>query len=273
MEKLKKHQKLEKAMKDYPHGTRLLSEPTNEEIVSTGVFWVHENGNVLCQVDQMNSFSVYVDLFDKWAEFIHETKPSILDGKVAIQVNNEREFKLLMEHYEGKGWIDRTWITKNKPLSLPEYWTYGEDDCYRPKLNELTEAGYKVIPFSDFEAEVGIKVPKLIMKSEDGSDMFEGDLAHWIRKDQLRHLYPQRMYPSHLSLDFNEIYGIFSTKEAAELWIKQQNKPKEIIISINDKFPTKVVYGGAEISTEHGKLFVTGRELEVIYDAYKSLQS
>lgn len=209
-------------------------------------------------------------------------KPSILDGKVAIQVNNEREFKLLMEHYEGKGWKwnggqpIRGFSIKKYPNSIAYHdkvLQYPDSDC------PAWEEGYKTIPFSGFAAEVGIKVPKFIMKSEDGVDLYEGDDYH--------RAYFEKVWEYDFCTSLREAHAVnrkdelakqakaFSTKEAAESWIKEQNIRKEIIVSPESQYPVSVNKKEALILCEgpnhKDNIRLQGHEIEKIYAAYKSL--
>lgn len=133
--------------------------------------------------DRLNELE---ESFKGLAEAIEaELKPSILKGKVAIQVNNEREFKLLMEHYESKGFktfnnncnsklfLDTYNITSKNGMLITHV-AYG-DGYGHSQAGYYDVHGYKIIPFADFALEMDIIAPVKIMVSEDGVDLYEGD--------------------------------------------------------------------------------------------------
>lgn len=169
----KKYELIKHAYDNYPKGTVFTSIKSGTEYISTGTFELSNiSRNVYCILEGgygERKVCVYSYL-DGWAEIV---KPSILDGKVAIQVDNEREFKLLMEHYEGKGW---RWNEYDKPgeYNPNRQFPYGITYSDRFLVGDYNTSTYiKLIPFSDFAKEVGIEVPKFIMKSEDGVDLYE----------------------------------------------------------------------------------------------------
>ncbi|WP_312697017.1 hypothetical protein [Sphingobacterium mizutaii] len=160
---------------------------------------------------------------------------SILEGKVAIQVGNEREFKLLMKHFKLKKWIP---LSGDNTIHV-EYETYRPHEVeYKDNFSYMCDSstpfktfkdrGYTVITFSDFAAEAGIKVPEFFCKSEDGKDLFVSDKP-WV---------PQRIYNcteniiwedspwkiailKHFPKNREENTFYFSTQEAAEAWIAE----------------------------------------------------
>ncbi|HYH13985.1 MAG TPA: hypothetical protein VD794_02125 [Flavisolibacter sp.] len=290
---MKKHQLLEKAMRDYPAGTKLRPPACDESFESTGLFEIHEEcgfANVLMNYSNRID-DVFVFLDGEWAETV---KPSILDGKVAIQVKNEREFKLLMEHYESKGFksfsgvgISRFFETYNITSnhgSISTHVRYG-DEFSHCKQGYFEEQGYKIIPFADFAAEVGIKVPVFIMKSEDGVDLYEGDEYH--------RAYFDKAWVYDFCTDLKTNHAVnrkdqwaaeakaFSTKEAAEAWIEEQNRPKHITVSPNSIVPIHVFAHRIEFGLnkiigrsigEYDVVGVTAQELEEVWSAYQQLK-
>lgn len=204
--------------------------------------------------------------------FTLSQKPSILSNRCSIQVTNDREFKLLMKHYEAKGW---KWASNKKPFDLqpplPTSISYEDMCCF----NADDDEGYKVLPFSVFAAEVGLSVPKFVMKSEDRIDLFEGDTAH-------------HAFQGHGGTwNYNEWFiihsptlagKIFSTEESAEAWIAEQNKPKTITVSPESSYPIEVGVTGALIlcgatANHFSNLELTDKEIKEMYNALKSLQS
>ena len=293
---MKKHQLLEKAMRDYPAGTRFTWKNDTIPYIATsnGIFHFHEQSIVMQSSDTYVVFNG-----NQWAEIVQEHpliiavknlgKPeSILSGKCAIQVNNEREFKLLMDNYKSKGWK----------------WNGGSYTDYTPRNMEFNTAieysnffvydcdpdNWVIIPFSDFAKEVGIEVPVLVMRSEDGADMYVGDdnygaefingkweLDLFFDNDSSEYV-PYKMSLTSSDLHSPQRYRAFSTKEAAESWIKEQNKPKEIVISSNSTYPIHVCDSGACIVCEDtenhiSNILLSAQEIQEMYTALKSLKS
>lgn len=200
-------------------------------------------------------------------------KPSILAGKVAIRVDSEREFKLLMEHYESKHFISGTGNNDIKPVYpviVPyeqSFWCrYYEDHCRT----------HSIIPFADFASEVGITAPKFIMRSEDDVDLYEGDEFYHVHfttgttgwKENISN--PVKKYQETGVLTRGHINKAFSTREAAEKWIEEQNRPKEIKLTDQDGQTYAIINGNGFIA--HINRY-NSYQLEEIYNAYQSLKS
>ena len=273
---MKKHQLLEKAMRDYPAGTIFKSALTpsfNKTHISSGIFEFNR-GSVACVINEERWF-VWYDLKDTWAEIVHPEpeKAGLLDGKCAIQVSNEREFKLLMDHYEGKGW---KWCSGLKPnenvkVKFPTSIFYGNEFYW-----DLCD-GTNEVTFEDFAKEVGIDVPVYIMDSEDGVPLYHYDDYHWVHYNQNKStwIYREVVYnsaPSASNPAFCDPKNskAFHSKEAAEAWIKEQNKPKEVIVKLHGGYTVRVEKDKATFAINN--FGITGEELEEIYQTYKSLQ-
>lgn len=304
---MKKHELLEKAMRDYPKDSVIFWEVKENNFKTNVPYKIHQDDNCIKVVDS-NGMDLYDSRWssnDGWAEIITEKpaldfnfeikQPSILDDKVAIQVNNEREFKLLMEHYENKGFkshathkifLDTYNITSSfsevpTAVSYCEYFGHS-------KLSYWKENEWKIILFTEFAKEVGITPPLFIMKSEDGVDLYEGD-KFWIAEKVSDKWYLDRHYDGGDEHEFKfssnyktaqvvakpEYNKPFSTREAAEKWIEEQNKPKEIVIGYSEVDPYATVYKDQVHFTRKSDLVIyefTGEEIEQIYKAYQSLQ-
>lgn len=275
---MKKHEALKYAYDNYPKGT--LIKWSDIQGTVDGVYNFDGDGRI---VDSTN-FVVHNTL--KFAKIIKEKPTSILDGKVAIQVNNEREFKLLMEHYESKGW---KWCDGDDVLT---YANYAITTIVYPALIEYNDSfGFntnkdnydKIIPFADFAKEVGIEVPEFIMNSEDGVDLYEGDLFWTVSNDAwenetgtLKWEIKNSNGAHKICIDsavfkHKERNKAFSTKEAAETWIEEQNKPKEIEIEIHSKGSILITHDMIRINGVVTEL--TSKELDKIYHAQASLQA
>lgn len=70
---MKKHELLEKAMKDYPSGTIAISTWSGEKFTSTGVFQI--NGNDVAGIDDRdNQWLVFEQDKGKWSEIVPDKK-------------------------------------------------------------------------------------------------------------------------------------------------------------------------------------------------------
>jgi len=271
----KKHELLKYAYENYPKGTKFKSKTIDSVFDSTGSFYFDDTEKIRCSGNDHIIYSQH-----GWATIV---PASILSGKCAIAVNNEREFKLLMEHYAEKGW---RWCSGHTPsskeplgdMTLPNAVMYS-DECYHTIID-----GTRVVDFADFAAEVGIKPPVFVLTSEDGVPIYEGD-EHWVaelnpifKKWSVKLLQTER---GSLNLHVANPYSIrdtvdhksFSTKEAAEKFCKEQNKPKEIVFEHNTVTITVTENGFNTVAKSDDRSFVYSKlDLEEIYAAYKSLQ-
>lgn len=244
--KIKKWELLKYAYDNYPKGTKFI-EAGGEEFVSSGCFNI-VYGNIL----KDNYGLVYDEDNDKWAEIIVSEKPmSILDGKVVIQVNNEREFELLMQHFESKGWILNNGIKPTNQEFSSKCWASYKNRSDFKYVEEYLDI--TVIPFSDFAKEVGIEVPKFIMKSEDGVDLYEWDVIHVsdLVKNDNRYDYLGEYKLEKKDFDYTKQkspeWYVFHSKENALKWVEEQNKPKEIEVPLYFMNQTATVTANCEV--------------------------
>jgi len=250
---MKKHELLKFAYDNYPKGTNFKS--------TNGIDY-HSTGNFTCWQDHFNDAShemsvwqinklgrpqgmVYDGETKEWAEIVKQ--------KIAVKVENEKEFKALMKYYDSLGWKSRsgknpTSLVLMKDAMLFEYVSVGENFVFPNKdsdaasntLNEYYEIFnsefYNKIPFSDFAKEHNIKLP--LITSEDGSDLYEGSKYYQavlsFGKWELNIW--KSGNPWTLEADDNVVLTpeenkAFSTKESAIKWIEEQ-KPKEVSISL-----------------------------------------
>jgi len=281
---MKKHELLKYAYDNYPKGTKYTNLGSKEVSTSSGVFHIDSNG-----VRDSETYSFVLGTEDKWAEIIPEKPASILDGKVAIQVNNKREFKLLMEHYESKGFKSHatykafldTYNITSSFSELPTAVSYC-DYFGHSKLKYWKENGYNIIPFADFAKEVGIKVPVFIMNSEDGVPLYNCDEA-WVvynlkgifyLGDRIDLILPLEGYAFKTEPNNNKL---FFSKEAADKWIEEQNKPKSLTLKLFDEFHwAKINKNDIEFKVgtpdSHNTIIIKPSDLEDMLHAYQSLQ-
>jgi len=138
-------------------------------------------------------------------------------------------------------------------------------------------------------------IKKFIILSEDGVRLYSGDEVWGVKylgglKQWRLDLYHGECFvfsddsgTCEEDNDFPAIstpstYKIFSTREAAEAWIEKENKPTEIVIGENTDIPIRVFKNKATIEVNKSRLplvqevTISAKEIEAIYEAYKSLQ-
>lgn len=272
---MKKHQLLEKAMRDYPAGTKCYWPADGEmeagtEFITSGVYkisnsrkgWVFDSNNIA--------------VFDgiDWVETI-TVKPSILLGKVAIRVENERELDSVNKHN------NTTWQPQHN-YGFPAYLYLCYGRGFDTDREVVTRNGFKIIPFADFAAEVGIKLPVKIMTSEDGFDLYEGDGCYTaIKTDGIwfldRH-YGEREDFNRFEVADNGMFAStdeerqFSTKQAAEAWIKEQNKPKSKSLRLYNGESVNISEKEIHILSEGRVYKLMPSDLEDMLHALKSMK-
>lgn len=277
----KKHELLKYAYDNFPKDTKFTWG--GDDIISTGKF--HFNDDTIVVGEDEIEYQVYDG--KNWAIPVKE---SILSGKCAIAVSNEREFKLLMEHYESKGWrcvsegrdYDVSFFSKEKVKEA----TYHDKFffcCVGSVMESLADIKdpYKIIPFKDFAAEVGIEVPVFVMTSEDDVPIYVGDNYH-MAKNITATGNKWELCVMNAKMDINSFAIVdpehckaFTTIGAAEKWIKEQNKPKVIGLVFQSEAPAEVSVTAKNIYVYPKKYMhchFSGEELEQIYDAYTSLR-
>lgn len=278
---MKKHELLEKAMRDYPAGTVARFGGKAPDHTSNGKFQItdlNHNGDIQVMSDN-GSDCFYAD-----GEWAIPVKDSILSEKCAIQVNNEREFKLLMEHRAYHGWdvfniqdgdakAPNPIIVRHtkKPVFL-------EEGCDKGFGTE----GYKIIPFQDFAAEAGIEVPVFAMTSEDNVPLYVGDKYSHAYYSDVSAKWMLGISNSVFSNDSKAVstpdqVKAFSTKEAAEKWIEQTNIPQQIRIEGDGGYAivTKdklTLHSTGKYGPRQG-VFIDKEDLVKVFEAYQSLTS
>lgn len=119
------------------------------------------------------------------------------------------------------------------------------------------------------------KKPKFVMTSEDGVPLYVDDKFYSVvRSTENTPWY----YENHWNLkpnsmivtDDKNLRKAFSTKEAAEVWIKEQNKPNHVTIQLFHGFNCQI-YKDGDIFIKN--MTLKPSDLEDMLHAYKSLQS
>lgn len=246
-------------MRDYPAGTRFTWK--NDDIpyiaTSNGIFYFHEQSIVM---KSLNTYALFNG--SQWAEILGDDKLSILSGKCAIQVNNEREFNLLMDHHETNNWSWNGSTGTNTSVKLKYPTGISYEDEFLHGYREDDVYGYKLISFAEFAKEVGIEVPMFVMKSEDGIDLYEGD--SYFRAGRSKPdatgcfvvFETKKLKSCHFVCVYPETDKAFSNKQSALAWIAEQNKPKHKVVSLFNGMKAHV-YAGEIIIKDADKTITT----------------
>lgn len=238
---MKKHELLKHAYDNYPKGTKFYQIVSGEEIVSSGKFQITLGDGCFGVCDVEKSHAVYSSPEKVWAEIV---KP-----KIAVRVENEKEFKALMKYYDSLGYKD---IYNVPAIECElEYFNNGElikifsfeDKFICPNNFAKNDEkyglnNYQIIPFSEFSAEHGIKLP--LLTSEDGVDLYEGCQFYTYFDEEVQVYGPHVLQRNSSVLITPKNRKAFSTKQAALDWIEAQ-KPKDVIISPDSGYPI-IVY-------------------------------
>jgi len=148
--------------------------------------------------------------------------------KVAVRVNNEREFKILMKHYNELGWIAFSSATpkeivdfnKTTPLLT---WTYHDRFFAIRSLSDSVD--YKIIDFDFFCAQKGIANPKPILTTEDGVDIYDKSRLIFTVKNHCDGWYHNGCNHANTTLaNKPEYFKFFYSKEAADKWLERHNR-------------------------------------------------
>jgi len=284
---LKKHQLLERAMRDYPAKTvaRFESAPGVDHI-SDGTFKIFEDThNGICVVNMKDTDCFYTSKSDQWAipvsaKNAHTEKPSILVGDNQVQIKNRKEYELMMDYRERRGWG----FSKEDALK----WHY---PMYISLKDSTVQSIFPakdqhIFSFKDFAKEAQIEVPIIVLKSEDGIPLYTGDRYHeaylsdgeWIYLHGNEH-YFDKAFKNHRVIACPKESKAFYSKDAAKKWVEEQNRPKQIVLHKDSDFPAyitkdQVFYKAPPhyCTIRNNGMITSGKELEEIYAAYKSLQ-
>lgn len=150
----------------------------------------------------------------------------------------------------------------------------------------LTSNGSAVFDGNKWAEIVPDKV--FVMTSEDGIDLYVNDNFYvsmlsrdkWkldthdcsgTIKEETKFIF-RNDFASATCYKQKSIYKVFSTKEAAEAWIKEQNKPQLKTLEFKSFKANVASHGIYLYPHEYGHCHLTGQDLEHVYAAYKSLQ-
>lgn len=214
---MKKHELLKHAYDNYPKGTKFKNLATGHEVTSSGNFELNETGIFNSGKGLDNAFLYGIDKYMPW----HGKWAEIVKPKIAVKVENEKECIALEKHFKSLGWRfgSRQWPlvkfydnTANGYSGIP----------INKAIRNAEELGYQIIPFSEFAAENGIKLPLFI--SDENIEMYEGMVVYTVNKETLK------INSDHVKLhnDYTKCgFKRFNFHQNALSWIEAQ-KPKEI---------------------------------------------
>lgn len=262
---MKKHEALTKAMADYPDGTFVWigDEKTQLKMPYTfGTTAIHD----------INYNSIYEMSTGYWFEKVEEEKTKKLEGKIAVRFDNQQQLDIVCKHFNIKMSTTYDRIINTNGNIKPFLFT--DREFTFDSFHYAKGSGYKCITFDTFVKELDITVPKFVIRSEDEVNMYEGDKFHEARFTDGKWTYLGgdgwvMGFPV-ASFTNPTMSKAFSTKEAAEAWIKQQNKPKEIRLS------DKKGLDYALVDVNGFRAYINtydSEQLEEIYKAHQSFKS
>lgn len=261
---MKKHKVIEHAYENYPKGTKFTwSKDTHPKVVeSSGKFiFIDDIDGKLILADAIEK-DLAIWNGEKWAEIV---KP-----KIAVKVENEKEFKALMKYFKENKLFHAA--SMPEPYAIDDF-AYGNCFTFHDKWFSIkdTDTDYQIIPFDEFAEDKGIKLPEFYFVSEDGVSIFEGDSV-WVPQNHCaRGFYPE---PNKMLALKNWATltnsKFFHDKQKALSWI-EAHKPKEIIYNVPEsKFTIKIqknrVYGF------DGLAYLDLKDMQYIINTMQELQ-
>lgn len=178
--------------------------------------------------------------------------------KIAVRVENEKEFKALMKYYDSLGYrhwnLDNGWIGS--------YVTFEKE--YNWLLDGQTE-DYQIIPFSEFAVKRNIKLP--YFTTIDKVDVYYEDEFYWMTE---KHHVPVQSFMLGSMPDSDLL--CFSTKQAALDWIEAQ-KPKSEILGMNNSTQEAEVFKDGKVLIRYAGMEIPIHYYDIsrLQEAYKRL--
>jgi hypothetical protein len=117
---------------------------------------------------------------------------------------------------------------------------------------------------------------KFILKSEDGVNLYDGDeyCSVWLESKRWTFNGMHRLDTSKAVVCFPKECKAFSTRETAQAWIKEQNKPKQLLVLMDIQGSSAIVRCDS-VSFKHNEEFqfsLSSSEMDALIKAYQSLQ-
>lgn len=260
---------LEEAKQKYPKGTKFKQMTSKQHITSSGEFEIGEYGVTKAVYDKVNYNFVFKHNNEgvEWAEIVTE--------KIAVKVENEREFKALMNYYDetfGGVFLSQAYV----PNSSGQTFIAFQKDYLQLEIKcnygfTLDKYNFNGVTFHDFAKEHNIKVPLII--SQDGVELFEGDSYHRVYFNSKKWIY--NMYWNNLEEDNFIItdpdkFKAFSTKESALKWIEDQ-KPTSIGLTL-DNGSKATVFDIGQVNFDKPRSFLLNSDIQAIAKAMEDLK-
>lgn len=274
---MKKHELLKHAYDNYPKGLKITwpidTNPVVFECSGSYLFMCNEGDEMI--VDSVdNELALWNG--KQWAE--------IVNPKIAVKVENEKEFKALMKYYDSLGYSNQYMFVTFPEKRIKEdgflLITF-EDNYVYPHVyfgnhENLNPDNYQIIPFSEFAVERGIKLPHIT--THDGVNLYIGDYLACVWKQQGEWVLT-REYSSINSTTVSEagqssLEGerkLFSTEQAALDWIEAQ-KPKEIQYVSEFGIKCQIYKEETILNCDCGCFSITKKDIEEISNRIKELQ-
>jgi len=195
---------------------------------------------------------------------------------------NRTQYKVLVESKEQAEQFKQVLLALGEPV-FPEQNGYGFYNGGEPVMifsnrNEWIcvedEQDRITISIKDL-AKLIVNEVKPILTSVDGVDLYEGDEAHWVifLNGGCKYLYQLELSHKHNIMlhSGNDTYRLFHSRQAAEAWIAEQNKPKSVKIELCGDQYIEVYNDRAEVYLKDFKFMLTDKTVNEMQSALKSL--
>lgn len=182
-----------------------------------------------------------------------------------------------------------TWYNNKKDFHYTEFQSSGEfefDDTGDIFINYPDDQTVEYVYCDGEWAKIVAQYPpkkEFVMMSEDWVSLEEGDVYFGVYKDHGKYILDQSDDEATKGKSINHYlkvkhllgdYKVFSTKEAAEKWIEEQNKPKQVCISLfNPGSSAEVSKDVIMLNIDGYRLGIKPSDIEDMLHAYKNIQS
>lgn len=262
--KIKKHELIAKATKDYPNGTlaRFKSAP-NVDHVSDGTFKIVDgtgNGTVVSSHNDQNCF--YCSRGDEWAVPFGAYVCKSEDGE-KLYVN---QTVFTVNNYNGKG----------------DYRFQGEKEVHR-NMDNILSPHIKVFS-TEAAAKEFILKNKVVITTEDGAGLKIGDKFYHVTQNKTGEwalntslMYDNNMFTInhdliHLVFTNPDKNRAFNSRDEAFMFINKENKPKSFKLFSDSNLPIEVFKDHIEVQTKtYERVRLEQKDLDLIFSSYKAL--
>jgi len=272
---MKKHELIKHAYDNYHKGTKCISAASATKFICSGIFDVDDNGNIF---DDSNGYIIYTARSgdSKWARIINDDScPEIViisedgvdlyEGDSFWWTMKASDGWFLMKHDEIEYDTTEFVFNHNHKMTLvikePEtnkaFYAKEAALAYIEKHNKSKEADNRVF----------------VMKSDDGVDLYVGDISF------VPQLSDEYTYDGEIT-EFDVVFSSrndkskrYSTREAAQKWVDEQNKQKSVLVPLAGNMMANVTKNKIDIVTiVNGTISITPSDLKTMIRTYKLLQ-